>query len=208
MTGAWLTSYVVMWLLLLVLGCLMLGLLRQVGLLNRRFVKTDRAAIAGLEPGSPAPLFEVTALSGQAVSLGSLFDQGRTILLVFASPRCGPCLKMAPVLDVFSQRARVYGWEVILITVGSSRTGAEAYAQETGVHFPVVAQDKAELSMPYKFGGSPFAFVLQAGVVKARKKIDDEQQFEALLQEGGFTSAGDALLPVLAGQGKDLIAGR
>ncbi len=208
MNGAWLASYVVMWALLLVLGFLVLGLLRQVGLLNERLVKADRSRIAGLEPGATAPLFHAIGLNGQEISLGGLVDQGKAVLLIFASPRCGPCVQMAPVFEAFYQRVRDQGWEVLMVGVGSGRAGVEAYARDTGVHFPLIAQERDEISLPYKFAGSPFAFVLQGSVVKARRKVEDEQQFAMLLQEGGFTSIGNALLPVMANGESALVAGR
>jgi peroxiredoxin len=206
--GAWLASYVVMWVLLLVVGFLVLGLLRQVGLLNERLVKTDQSRVAGLDPGATAPLFHAIGLNGREISLGGLMDQEKTVLLVFASPRCGPCVQMASVFEAFYQRVSDRGWEVLMVGVGTGRAGVEAYARDTGVHFPLIAQERDEISLPYKFAGSPFAFVLHGGIVKARRKVEDEQQFAVLLREGGFSSTGNALLPAVANGKRALFAGR
>ena len=45
----------------------------------------------GLEPGTPGPAFWATSLTGETVSLETLTSSGLPSLLLFTSPRCGPC---------------------------------------------------------------------------------------------------------------------
>jgi peroxiredoxin len=50
----------------------------------------------GLPIGTPAPEFELPAITGERRSLRSLLAQGRDVLLVFSSPLCKPCESLAP----------------------------------------------------------------------------------------------------------------
>lgn len=49
----------------------------------------------GLPIGTPAPEFELPAITGERRSLRSLLAQGRDVLLVFSSPFCKPCESLA-----------------------------------------------------------------------------------------------------------------
>jgi peroxiredoxin len=49
----------------------------------------------GLPIGTPAPEFELPAITGERRSLRSLLAQGRDVLLVFSSPFCKPCEALA-----------------------------------------------------------------------------------------------------------------
>jgi peroxiredoxin len=51
---------------------------------------------AGLAVGAEAPAFDLPALDGSTVSLASLLDRRRPVLLVFSDAQCGPCRKLAP----------------------------------------------------------------------------------------------------------------
>lgn len=80
MTGFWLLSYIVLWLLLVGLSLLMLGLLRQVGLLQRqldRFV--DR------EQGTTDTDFIPLEKDGPAI--GSILPE-LTVRLIHRQPWC------------------------------------------------------------------------------------------------------------------------
>jgi len=49
----------------------------------------------GLPIGTPAPEFELPAITGERRSLRSLLAQGRDVVLVFSSPFCKPCEALA-----------------------------------------------------------------------------------------------------------------
>jgi hypothetical protein len=89
MSGVWLASYIVLWVVVLLLAFLLAGALRQLGLLQLRLGDDPGALITetGLERGAQAPDF--TALdseTGELVSLSDLPAVPR--MLVFASPGC------------------------------------------------------------------------------------------------------------------------
>ena len=50
----------------------------------------------GLEPGTPAPAFAVSDSTGAAVTLDDLLAPDVPLMLLFASPHCGPCRALLP----------------------------------------------------------------------------------------------------------------
>jgi hypothetical protein len=54
-----------------------------------------RRRSAGLAAGAEAPAFSLPALDGSTVSLSSLLERGRPLLLVFSDAHCGPCQELA-----------------------------------------------------------------------------------------------------------------
>jgi thiol-disulfide isomerase/thioredoxin len=95
----------------LVLGGLaFLSLLRSYGKVLVRLDRVERAlAEAGIdladdaptrelghEPGTPAPTFWARSLTGETISVETLTGLGRPAVLLFTSPRCGPCKALLP----------------------------------------------------------------------------------------------------------------
>jgi thiol-disulfide isomerase/thioredoxin/uncharacterized membrane protein YphA (DoxX/SURF4 family) len=76
---------------------------------DKRRLKRDLDAVfrmrqpGGLPLGTPAPEFELARVRGEAGSLSELIDTGRSVVLVFVSTSCGPCLEMLPSLGRWQQ---------------------------------------------------------------------------------------------------------
>lgn len=87
MSGVWLVSYVMLWILVALLVFAVVVLLRQIGVLHARLAPMGtHFAGEGLEVGAVAP------------SLG--FDYGRSVLtlIAFTSPSCQICAALKPSL--------------------------------------------------------------------------------------------------------------
>ena len=65
--------------------------------LARSKIKRD-----GLKAGTRAPDFRLPRLDGGELSLSEL--RGQRLVLVFSSPRCGPCNTLAPLLEKFHRK--------------------------------------------------------------------------------------------------------
>jgi thiol-disulfide isomerase/thioredoxin len=87
MSGVWLASYVVLWVLVALLAFAVVVLLRQIGVLHARLAPMGtHFAGEGLDVGAVAP------------NLG--FDYGRSVLtlIAFTSPSCQICAALKPSL--------------------------------------------------------------------------------------------------------------
>src|SRR5215472_17174645 len=94
MTTFLVISSIVLWVLVLFLAFLVLGALRNQGLLNWRLdqlqaTTPSRLGRDGLKPGKKAPDFTLPSAAGPELSLHEF--SGRRVLLVFVQGGCGPC---------------------------------------------------------------------------------------------------------------------
>jgi methylamine dehydrogenase accessory protein MauD len=88
MTTALIVAVIVQWVFLMALTTLVLALLRQVGMLHERLGPVGALMLpGGPQPGMPAPKFDLTDLTGRAVTIGGHAAGHGSTLLFFLS-RC------------------------------------------------------------------------------------------------------------------------
>ena len=113
-------------------------------------------------PGSPptakpAPAFTAPALAGGRVSLDALRGTGKPVLLVFSSPRCGPCQTLLPEVASW-QKDHADKLTVSLITRGKF-DDARASLKQYGLAQVAVEEDR-EISKLYEVTGTPSAVLI------------------------------------------------
>src|SRR5262245_37876978 len=107
MTIPLIVSNVVLWLVVLLLGFLLLGTLRALGLLSWRMEQLQatapvRVGRGGLKVGKKAPDFTLPSAVGGERALHEF--AGRKVLLVFTQSGCGPCQAVVPELNRVQDR--------------------------------------------------------------------------------------------------------
>jgi methylamine dehydrogenase accessory protein MauD len=114
MSGVWLVSYWVLWLLVLALVCIAVVLARQIGVLHMRLGPTGaRVTSAGPATGTLAPEISAVDLEGHPFTLGGIHDK-RTLLL-FISPQCPSCAEVAPSVRALARSERAT-LDVVLVS--------------------------------------------------------------------------------------------
>ena len=136
MTPWWLLSYVALWLVVLVLGFLLLGALRALGLLRWRLEQLEaatptRTGRSGLKPGKKAPDFTLPCASGGEVSLHDF--AGRRVFLVFTMSGCKPCHRIIPELNKLQRGGDI---QVLVVNNGEPEATRQ-WAAEARASFPV-----------------------------------------------------------------------
>ena len=189
MSGVWLASYIVLWLLVLLLAFLLAGALRQLGLLQLRLGDDPGALITdtGLERGTQAPDF--TALdgsSGEPVSLSDLPAVPR--MLVFASPGCLSCRELIPGLN--EVRKTRGDWDFLVICRGDLES-CRRFGRMNGLEAPMMVDTDGQIEKDYAVTLTPFAYVVDhEGRVVIRGVANDWRQLESLLEQEGTLQAG------------------
>ena len=135
----------------------------------------------GLKAGTPAPPFHLPDIRGQMVSLSDY--RGRRVLLVFTDPHCGPCDELAPELARLDQAHGGNGLQFILIGRGE-RAENRRKAEQFGIRFPVVLQDKWKLSKEYGIFATPVAFLVGEDGILLEDVAVGPAAITALAQEG------------------------
>jgi methylamine dehydrogenase accessory protein MauD len=199
MSGVWLASYVILWLLVLVMGFLLAGALRQLGLVQLRLGDDPGALITdtGLERGTFAPDFTaLDANSGESIALSDLPARAR--LLVFVSPSCLSCRELIPGMnEVQATRGREFDF---LAVCRGDLESCRSFARMNRLHAPMVVDTAGQVEKNYEVSLTPFAYLLDhERRVVIRGIANDWRQLESLLDQEGTLQAGRGWISVDGG---------
>jgi methylamine dehydrogenase accessory protein MauD len=177
----WLVSYVGLWGLVLLLGFLLLGALRALGLQGWRLEQLEataptRVGRSGLKPGKSAPEFTLPNAAGGEIGLHEF--AGRRLLLVFTQSGCGPCNRIMPELNRFQAAGKA---QVLVVNNGEPKA-TRVWAEEVRARFPVAVQEHYSLSRRYEVFATPFAFLIdERGVITSKGIINHRQHIDYIL---------------------------
>lgn len=199
MSSPWIAAFLVLWVLVLVLGLLVLGMLRRVSAVLERaesLVSPIRGDLAprGLARGTSVPDFEAEDESGSVVSSADVLH-GETIIL-FLDADCPPCKLLVDDLSLTT-------WsdlEVELVAVVSDRRYADSLAAVPGL--TVLLESRRAVSDAFDSNARPHAFAISAaGVVAGSDTPNSREQLRQLARqvtEGGDSRAGMRAEPIQA----------
>jgi peroxiredoxin len=115
----------------------------------------------GLPIGTPAPGFELPDLEGYPHSLDSLRASDTPVLLLFSSPFCPPCQRLAPRLRELAAD-QLAARRVVVVSRGS----VQQHDQAPGPGAPLVLlQHDNEVAEAYDCTSTPAAVIVSAGGV-------------------------------------------
>ncbi len=173
-------SYVLLWVLLVVLFLLVFATIRQIGLIHRRIAPAQGARMAAQGPGlgEIAPPLGERDLSGDAVTLGHV--DGKKTLLVFVSATCVACDEVAPAVGSIARSERATT-RTIVVNDGSKDQAAAFVAKHDLRDIPMIASQT--LTEQYGVSGSPFALLIdERGRVQTKGVVNGFDQLESLIR--------------------------
>jgi methylamine dehydrogenase accessory protein MauD len=189
-SGVWLASYLVLWLVVLVLAFLLAGSLRQLGLIQLRLGDDPGALItdSGLERGAQAPDFiAANSETEEPVTLSEMPAAPR--LLVFASPGCLSCRELIPGLNEV-RKTRQGEFDFLVVCRGDIES-CRAFGRMNRLEAPMVVDTNGQIEKDYMVTLTPFAYLLDhEGRVVIRGVANDWRQLESLLDQEGTLQAG------------------
>ncbi len=109
---------------------------------------------ADLPLGSEAPGFELTDLAGDSHSLTDY--KGRR-LVIFFSPQCGFCTRMA---DDLAKLPLSEGQVLPLLISAGSRADNQSMVDEYGLRWPLLLQGESDVSSRYGCSGTPMGYLV------------------------------------------------
>ena len=176
MRGWWTVSYIVLWVVVVVLAVLVVALARQVGTLHLRL--GPRGALEMDDEGpplgdAPEPV-DATDTEGRPATIGG---PGEPQLLLFVSPTCPVCRDVLPSVRPAASVGRL---SPFVIADADGPEVHEAY-KRYAVGAPVVVGP--EIASRYSVPGTPYAVVLDAlGIVRAKGTVNNLEQMEGLVE--------------------------
>jgi uncharacterized membrane protein YphA (DoxX/SURF4 family)/peroxiredoxin len=121
-------------------------------------VFSNTAPALGLPVGSPAPAFSLPQLDATPLSLDTLRSDGRSVLLLFSDPNCGPCNALMPTAALWQQQYSSL-LRIIIISVGPLETN-RAKQQEYRLAEVLLQKDR-EVANMYQAYGTPSAVLVR-----------------------------------------------
>jgi len=180
-----LVAVIVSWAFMLLLGFLVVGALRSLGIVHWRLdqlelTRPSRLGREGLKPGKKAPDFTLPCAAGGELSLHDF--TGRKVLLVFTQSGCGPCHDMAPEFN----RVQDKGAHQVLVVNNGEPEESRQWAAEIQARFPILIQEKFSLSKRYETFVTPFAFLIdEQGRIASRGIVGSAQYLGYVLTGAG-----------------------
>jgi methylamine dehydrogenase accessory protein MauD len=173
--GWWTASYLVLWMLVIVLSVVVVALARQIGTLHMRL--GPRGALEMDDEGPPlgeAPeAREVSDLAGATVTLGG---PGPQQLILFVSPGCGVCEQVLPALPAIARNGQL----VPYVVTDVDNTEAELAFGRRNIPAPLISAP--DLIQRYNVPGTPYVVITdRLGIVRAKGTVNNLEQVEGLV---------------------------
>ncbi len=126
------------------------------GLLISLIAVTSLAS-SGLE-GQSAPDFALKSSTGENLRLSEY--RGEVVMVNFWATWCGPCRQEMPLLDELYQRYERVGFNLLGVNIDDDSRRAMQMIEELGVNFPVLFDDRKEVSKLYEVGAMPVTVLI------------------------------------------------
>jgi peroxiredoxin len=118
---------------------------------------TGSLASSGLT-GQPAPDFALKSAQGNNLRLSEY--RGEVVLINFWATWCGPCRQEMPLLDDLYKRYERVGFRLLGVNIDEDSGRAMQMADELGVSFPVLFDEKKEVSRLYQVEAMPVTLLV------------------------------------------------
>lgn len=201
MTGLWLVSYLVLWGLVVVVCLLLIGILRQLGLLYRQIEprpsqSQEESTIPALEHdgptiGSHLVDLDVGTINGSGTLTLGTYRDGENTLLVFMSPMCETCQHLIEPLNALA-RDTMHSLRLAVI-IRADEQACRAFLSVFPLHIPAVCDRDRTITMGLDIHRTPFGLLYNDHGTLIRKGVIGEQEdLLALLGEGSVSDAAQA----------------
>lgn len=176
---ALIVSNVLLWCLLLALVFVVMGLVRQIGVLHGRLAPAGALVLdKGVVVGQPAPRVTAVDRGGRPVNIGYAGPRGQ--LLFFLSPTCPVCKSLLPAVQAIA-RAEASRLEVVYVSDGDPAAQAELIAGFglEGASYVV----GPEVGMTFQIGKLPYAVLIDAsGTLRAKGLVNSREHLDSLFE--------------------------
>jgi methylamine dehydrogenase accessory protein MauD len=195
-TGLWVASYVVLWVLVLALSLMVVGLLRQFGILHMQAsqgtsepdLTLPRVEDDGPEIGSPLPAAAVEAVRAVSAVAPVFPDRDHRTLFVFLSPTCESCQHAVEPLNalVTSNCSDVQP----IVIMQADDHACRSFESVFPLAIPLLCDANRRLSRTFGVRRKPFGLLYdEYGRLERKGTLLDGEHCSALLGGGPVSEA-------------------
>jgi len=154
---SFMASYAALWVFVVFLSLVAVGLLREVTIMKRSLSQAGLRGDAPLVIGSRAPMFSaVDARLGRVVTNRVL--DGQTTAVLFLSPGCSICRRLAYSLEGFMEANSI---SVLAVCKGDLHN-CEEFLESLSTQVPLILDPRSEVSELYGISSYPVAVIVDA----------------------------------------------
>ncbi len=104
------------------------------------------------------PDFTLKSASGKNLKLSEM--RGEVVMINFWASWCGPCREEMPLLEKMYQKYKPMGFTLLGVNVEEDSAAAQKMLQDIPVSFPVMFDDKQQVSKQYQVVAMPSTVLL------------------------------------------------
>ena len=168
-------SNIALWAVVILQTLLILSLFRYLGLL------LNRLPAQGPPLGKSAPRREVMDIAGEKHVLGERSQRNQ--ILIFSSPHCPWCEKLAPDIAPFASSLGPEYHLLVVLGDGTPASEAQSYAERLGGDAPLTLAIAAELFESYEIPGTPYGLLIdKEGIVRTKGTTNTLTDLQTLVK--------------------------
>ncbi|MEL7939893.1 methylamine dehydrogenase accessory protein MauD [Pseudomonas delhiensis] len=183
---AMIVSNILLWCLLLALAFVVMGLVRQIGVLHGRIAPAGALMVdKGVSVNEPAPQVTAADRQGRPVNFGYAGEKAQ--LLFFLSPTCPICKSLLPAIKSIAKE-QAHRLDVVYVSDGEPAAQQALIAEHKleGATYVV----GPEVGMTYQIGKLPYAALIdKAGILRAKGLVNSREHLDSLFEAEHLGSA-------------------
>ena len=179
-------SNVLLWMLLLAVAFVVMGLVRQIGVLHGRLAPAGALMVdKGVAVNEPAPQVTATDRHGRPVNFGYAGEKSQ--LLFFLSPTCPICKSLLPAIKSIAKE-QADRLDVVFISDGDMEA-QQALIREHKLDDATYVVGP-QVGMTYQIGKLPYAALIdKAGTLRAKGLVNSREHLDSLFEVEHLKSA-------------------
>jgi len=162
------------------------GLISKVDENKYEVIKNADSFPVGIKMENQAPNFQLRDLNGNQVSLADY--HGKKVLLNFWASWCPPCKAEMPHMEEFYKEYKDEGYVILALNMTNTEDSLEdvtAFARDQKLTFPILLDEKGEVSADYEILAYPTSYFIDStGVIrnKVTGALDKENLYKELMR--------------------------
>lgn len=157
------------------LGTLVMGLFFMAGCGFIKFTPSQPMGSVG-ETLTAEQRFTLKNLQGEDVTLDSMLQSNKLVLLNFWATWCGYCVEEMPDLVRLQNDFGSKGFTVLALDMGETAEQAASFSKEHGLNFPILLDPETATAQTYGIVGIPVSILLDStGKVLGQYNIYNEK---------------------------------
>ncbi len=162
MSGIWLATEILQWIVLLFLVVLNLGMLRYLASLREQ-TQSRLPETSKFKLGEQVSNFALPDIHNTLFATEQLFGHNTRILLLFLNSGCGPCKTIVEQIEELAQRSgglKALKWNVILICIGEVEASQKMVENLSSSDLTILLDKDASIAQQYKIPTTPFGMAI------------------------------------------------